>query len=409
MASSKLKSMFKASLEEIQEGENEAPAVLEGGDDSLEAELIAVQESEHEADDAQDVAEELDEVAEGLESISEYMRASLEHGGLEPSAAGAVALAVESYTRRLGIDSELIPSQESFGGASDREHATTVSIEAVGEKLKAIWEAIKKAVKKAWKAVITFFTNIFSAVNRAETRVKKLQAAVGKLGDKKSNGEKIEVSKLFDDMPKGSTVVKLVEAALDDLTKAGVNYFSHIGKLMVDGKVVEADSKEEAEEAEKSHLKQAYAGLDAAASKLEKFQLPGGAKVEVTRGENDSLSISFNSGDLKGTEERAPLDVTQMNNSLKVAGLIIETLKKRKDRVKELEKASEAALKNADIMSKKVDQGRVGKWLDKGKARSYLGLVRKGISTPIVKSASYGLRVSSAYMTAVERSLKTYK
>lgn len=408
MASSKLKSAFKVALEEIKQEEAQEPTLLEGGDDSLEAELIAVQESEHEAEDAQEIVEELEDVAEGLESICNYLEASLENGGLEPSAAGAVALAMNAYTRRLGVDEQLIPSQEAFGGASDREQATTVSIEAAGDKLKAVWAAIKQAVINAWKAVATFFTNIFSAVGKAESRIASLEKSVKDLGDKQAGSDDIKVSALAD--PKaGDDVVKVLGTVLGDLTKAGVAYFDNIGKLVVDGKVVKAETKDDLEEAEKGHLEAAYAELDKVSAVLEGTELPGGAKFEVTRKENGSVTIAFNSGSGNEQVDRKPLSVSEMNAALSQAKKLVDVVKKNKSSVDALKKAAEGALKNAEKLSKDVDAGRVTKILDQAKARGYLSKVQKGIAKPVSATAGYGLRVATANLTAVERSLKTYK
>ena len=66
---------------------------------------------------------------------------------------------------------------ESYGSASNRIHSTRLTMEAIGGKIKEIWEAIKVALKKAWEATKRFFAKLFDNATRVRAQAEKLKAA----------------------------------------------------------------------------------------------------------------------------------------------------------------------------------------------------------------------------------------
>ena len=88
--------------------------------------------------------EEAIDGADELENIGQVIENS--DGGIGEIAANIAAVATESICNRLGIlDTRLIPAAESFGGNSSRVTASRISLESIGDTVKRIWEAIKKA------------------------------------------------------------------------------------------------------------------------------------------------------------------------------------------------------------------------------------------------------------------------
>ena len=144
-----------------------------------------------------EVQEELEVTFEGLMEISNSIEATLDNGGLDPVAAQFAHLAVESYTSRMGIpSSDILPSLEAFGGDSGRHSATTVSLEAVNEKLKKAWETIKKVANSIWESIKNFFSRWLTALGRTKALLVKVQKRHKALGNAKlkNTDSKMKVS-----------------------------------------------------------------------------------------------------------------------------------------------------------------------------------------------------------------------
>lgn len=145
--------------------------------ETIEGDMLAAKDDEMTMDDGADAIEESEDVAAGLEAIAASLQASLEDGGLHPQAAEFMSHAVSAYTSRLGIEQHITPSLESFGGHSARHDATKISLEAVEETLKRIWDAIKAIAKKVKEAILAFIDKVLSASGRLKAAAEKTEGA----------------------------------------------------------------------------------------------------------------------------------------------------------------------------------------------------------------------------------------
>lgn len=418
MSHSKLKE-YMQSLEEIKNEEPEEPAMIEGGDDSMEAELLAVQEAESESEAADEIVEELDEVAEGMESIQASLEASLENGGLTAEASEGYRLALAAYTGRLGLDGDVIPSQEAFGGATDRESATQVSVEAVKDKLKAIWEAIKNAVVKAWNALKNFLAKIFGGAEKMSKRTVELGKAVKAIpSDKKAQG-KISVSGAHyfgtKNELKGSDVASAVSEisgavayAHGDYVDGVASYYESAAYVMT---LASSDEEAKVEDAIKAANEAAGATMKAASEKMK--ELPGGRKFTYEEGKEGATgSLKFvGAGEDKSSEtaEIAALSTSDMTKVLAEVAKMAEAITKKKDMVKKVEKARDDAMKAGDKLVQESDRGKLGKAWDKAKAKRALKGVQKNLLAPVTQLDSYAFKAGRAALSVVEKSVKAYK
>lgn len=181
---------FRASLESAEE-QLPVEGVLEGGENSLEAGILEVQEAAAPVAETETAIDELTEVAEGLEEIADAVEAAVEDGGLATGAAEMLTLATESYTRRLGLESAPVASLESFGGASNRLQATRVSLEGLRETVENIWNAIKQQITKWINALRDYYQRVWAAAPKLRKRAEELKAKIDGLDGKSPKEKKV--------------------------------------------------------------------------------------------------------------------------------------------------------------------------------------------------------------------------
>lgn len=169
-------------LEELEEQLDQAEL-----ETSPEEGEVADVETEVEADVAdidsvEDAVEDGVESADVLEQVEDVIEDSLEEGeGLDPVAAEAIRIAIESVCVRLGAKSERMYAMyatENFRSASSRKHNTRIALEGVKDFLTALWEKIKAAVSSVWDKVVAFWNKHISNLGRV---LKALEAAKSKV------------------------------------------------------------------------------------------------------------------------------------------------------------------------------------------------------------------------------------
>lgn len=138
--------------------------------------------------DIADVADELSErqvevselvdAADTLEDYRQTLTASLDETGLDRAGAAVVQVGLTRTLARVGSDLS-VPSLESYGSASNRIQSTRLTLEAIGEKIKEIWEGIKKALAAAWAAFKKFVVMIFDRIERVRDQAQKVMEAAG--------------------------------------------------------------------------------------------------------------------------------------------------------------------------------------------------------------------------------------
>lgn len=168
------------------ENENFQGGAGDGGDEasaapeSLETELLEVNDEEEAA--AVDEAETDDavEVAEALESLAFTLESAIkDKGGIDPVAAAIADQYTQSLYGRVGMTRNSMPALESFGGTSTRQRSTELALEDIGEAAKKIWDKIVDSIKKAIAWVKERFTKIFGAAEKLQKRAKALQEKAG--------------------------------------------------------------------------------------------------------------------------------------------------------------------------------------------------------------------------------------
>ena len=163
--------------EEIVSPEAAEETLIEGGAESLETDLIEVQEEEAAASEHETLIEEAVETAEALESIAVAMEAAAQNGGLSKDAANVVSLALESVYKNVGLSAPTGFALESFGQTSSRVGATTIAMENIKEQIKKIWEKIVAAVKMAIDWLMDRVGKFFASAEKLKARAESLKEA----------------------------------------------------------------------------------------------------------------------------------------------------------------------------------------------------------------------------------------
>ena len=183
-----VKSLLVAAMEGLEDGDA-APAEIVAYDVSAhDAAVTDVEEAHRGVEDALTDVETIEEAGTGLEALI----ASLESldAPLTPCAATFMNIAAESHMLRVGLDMSDSPLIASF--ENDGATATRLSVDNIKAKIKAIWEAIKKAVINAYQSFMGFLKTAFDANEHLEKRAKALLNNAKHLGQAKARTEEIE-------------------------------------------------------------------------------------------------------------------------------------------------------------------------------------------------------------------------
>lgn len=150
--------------------------------DAGDASAFDTIEDSSEFDEIDQAHSELSEAHAGLESIMDSIESSLKQGGLTPQSARFANLAIESYTDRLGLSTDTLPSFESYGAASSREAVSMESMESVKKMIEKVLAALKMLVAKAKVIFKQFMTKVVSGaafLKKKNEELKKKLVAVG--------------------------------------------------------------------------------------------------------------------------------------------------------------------------------------------------------------------------------------
>ena len=192
----------------------EEAEVMEEAARVLAAEITA---DNAEAERAADLSDSLEDLAVVASSIDEATPAETKLIQL----AGDMATAGDDEV----TSEDIVPATESFVGKR-------IAVEGFVEKVKQIWEAIKKYLKDLWDKVEKFFYNIFGAIPRLRKQVKVLRERLadtqdaGKSLDK--DGKKFELSSGLESLKVNEKVATSINAVLEAFAasvKAGEELF----------------------------------------------------------------------------------------------------------------------------------------------------------------------------------------
>ena len=210
-------------VEEVQvlSDDQEAATVIDTTD-SMEEAIAEQNEAEAEVAENVEQTEELEEAAEGLESIYNELKQIRKTGKTDRTTLRMANIAVESYTSRLGLNHSSVVSVESFN--------SQLSMEAIGETLKKIWDNIVKFLVRVKDAVWNFLKRIFTAAGRLKARAERL-ANIKLAGDAKN--KTIKVKGLAKRVAVGSKVETNPKTGLEKLCELvynSVHWDEEVGK-----------------------------------------------------------------------------------------------------------------------------------------------------------------------------------
>ena len=208
------------------------------GDETVEAEELAVDEASDEVTEEIEATEDLEQAEETLESIYAVLKDAKDSGrGISQESARFMSIAIDGIRirgQRLGVDAVGVPSFESFGRSSRQQSNTELSLEGVGDTLKAIWEWIKTQIKKLVAKIKNWYLKVLDAAPRLKKRAEAIKKkADGTSGSTDESTVEISVHRQLHinkkaESPENSkkaltTAAEIIKQALsktDTLTKA---------------------------------------------------------------------------------------------------------------------------------------------------------------------------------------------
>lgn len=223
---------------------SQSELTLKGGEDSMEVDVIELRESAKEIKSDKEVIHELENIADGMESILDFAEDALSSGGMNRATAESLKIALESHTKRLGIEEAPIAPMEDFTEDGSVE-ATEVTVESIKGTLKSIWQAIKNAIAKTIQAIKNFFAKFFGSSKKGAARVKTFREAIEEIKDKKAKGKvkgsifqflhvggKYTPSVIHGGLRETAAVEKVL---YDDYAKAADKYFDTMQRIYATG------------------------------------------------------------------------------------------------------------------------------------------------------------------------------
>lgn len=136
-----------------------------------------------------------------LDNLRDIMEDTLESGkGLSPAAAELTQVTLEGIYNRLGLTNRtLIPATEAFSNKFSRVSATRISVEGIGDTLKALGKWLMEQFSKLWNFLKGLFGKIFGSTEETETETEVLLAA----NDIKV--DKVKIQEAVDNLAKQKT------------------------------------------------------------------------------------------------------------------------------------------------------------------------------------------------------------
>jgi hypothetical protein len=281
-------------MEEIEEQEVAAVAEEPMAVDSLETEMLDVNERTAEIEETNQAIEEAVEDTDTLEDIASVMDESTENGGMDQTSARMAEVAVESIYARLGVrKSQALPAMESFGSKGTRLTATKIAVESIGEGIKYVWEKIKAAAEKVWGWIKTFLNAIWNTAGKLKDRAAALLAKVKGLVGKKPEQQTLSLGNVGPMVAiGGKSDAPALMLGLDNLTEVAKSAEADVATLsieMTDTDIVKAVESEDAL-ANLTQDEVKLAGFETDGKEDEEGmvthetkELPGGVTISITQ------------------------------------------------------------------------------------------------------------------------------
>lgn len=400
-------------------------AVIEGGDDSMEAELLDTQAAQTEVSNTEEAVEELEEVHAGLESIARELQTSVQDGGLNGQAAQYLQLATEAYTVRLGMEQRMIPSLESFGGTTDKLAATKISLEAVKDTIRKVWDAILRTIRRIRAMIKNFFLRVFNAAGKIKQRAEALKAQASKVSGNAKEGE-IDVGGAASALAVGGNFPSNLAGEMNVCVSLADDIFTSFHDKMVNACNAFATGLSGAgTEAEKlaglidgfspelpSDMKAAESSEEGVLAR-ESSELPGGKALYIAvRAKNGAKAKPFEvnivekskAGNVKSTiSTLTGADVVKVCDAvIKIAG----SIEAYKSKWQTAEGAVNNLTRAGDAFTKKVEGGAGGE--NAAQTARVINVLTQSVDAAQSKLSGYLLGVCKAALAVSERSVKQY-
>jgi hypothetical protein len=393
-------------------------------DNTMEEEVSEVAEAGIEVIEAEDDVEELHEIAEGLESIVASLESAVEDGGLDAQAAIFMQHAIHGYTRRVGLEADaIVPSLESFGGASGKAAATTISVESVKETIQKIWQAIKNAVAKAIQAVTNFFAKLIGGTKKLKERSKALAKSVKELSSKKVDAEaRIKVPATNTLRYKGKVDVSSINtgmtalvSAMDkkELTSMAKEYYTNVSVMLDKGE----ELAKQGEEKLIAQLAKGNATVDLMSKAATSIGLMSGDATFKSNASSEggvdtpsfpTLQKGVGSSIAEGTEISVPKQ-SELETILKNVDAVIKSIEGKDAVIKSITAERDRSIKAGDKLAKKAADGKLETYVKQAQVQKALRMANFDATSLVRQLSSHGFNVARGGLALVDRSVNAYK
>jgi hypothetical protein len=154
---------------------------LEPASETLESDLLEVNESSDEGAAIEDAVEEGAEIHDALGELQEDLQVAQENGGLDRVGARIAARHLQMLLKRAGKSNpdRVFPALESFGTTGTRQNSTRLAMESVGSTMKELWNKIVRMIQKAYDWCFKHIQNLAGATKKLKERAEKLSKRAG--------------------------------------------------------------------------------------------------------------------------------------------------------------------------------------------------------------------------------------
>ncbi len=420
---------------------------LEGADavgdnaESLETDMIELNEDAANQDAGEAEVAEASDVVEALESLKVVLESANANGGLDRNGAAILAVTTKHLYSRVGIQNHSSVALESFGSTSSRMGATSIALEGIKEQVKKIWDAIVAWLEKGVQWVTDYYFKVFGSAEK----MKKRAAALSE----KANATKGAVkNKTFDDarlveaLQVGGSIPTSIVSDIAELSKkAGVTFGAgaegavKAAETAASGIAADAGTVDSITTPDMSAMLAGMSvvsnpesmGFGVPAEGMELYRSdegPGGMAVvafapkAITKGEAAVDMLSKISIDLGAFNPKAAKPAKATINTLGVAdaGKLADAVGKladeliafraKLDKIKKAKKDLAASAKKAGAAAaNETDKDKSAYWRG---TQKLITATAKIIDKPVVPFSGYCLKVGKASLDLVEQSLKQY-
>jgi len=392
---------FTASLQELMP--EEVPVVVEEDEaEGYDESVIETVEAETSMQSAMIMEAHALHIFESLESLQARVETLAGEDGLTLGEATMWKETLQNLVPALNMG-DLVSLQSFEGEAADRKGATEDSMQAVGERMGAIWRAFVNGVLRAMASIADFLSKLFSSVPKLKAKLAATKKAVS--AAKFEGKDKVKLSGYsrlgMDGKMDAGTVatglsniekyltalynfknlaVKVYEVSTTSMAKmmgaSSEDVFNAIGQELT---TVLTDAEENK-------------AFEAAAN----LKFPGDRKYDP-----DSMTLRAAKAPETETMEVEPWNASDCNKVIDEAIKLLDMVDKGKDYAAEIDKARKTAMENVTKLVDAMDKGKLGKWVTKTKVTSYSKGVRKNFTNMYSSGANFGYSSARAALAAV--------